>query len=136
MNRYNRTSGFTIVELMISLAILTVVLSITFTTLPSLFQINNSSGNDQIVVQVAKSFLEDVRSSWTGQSTLLANQANFDAQTLPSIPTSSAYICNTPTVTPVDPATLPKPRRKRVRITCTTIKGITYSYVVEFGRPQ
>ena len=136
MNRKNRTTGFTIIELLISLAILTVVVSITLTTLPSLFQLNSVSGKDQSVVLAAKSFMENVRTSWTGQATLVANRANFDAGTLPSTPTSTNYTCTTPTVTTVDPATLPVPRRKRVLITCTPINGSANSFLVEFGRPQ
>ena len=136
MNRKNRTTGFTIIELLISLAILTVVVSITLTTLPSLFQLNSVSGKDQSVVLAAKSFMEDVRTSWTGQATLIANRANFDAGTLPSTPTSTDYTCTRPTVTTVDPATLPFPRRKRVLITCTPVNGSANSFLVEFGRPQ
>ena len=140
MNRKNRTTGFTLIELLISLAILTVVVSITLTTLPSLFRLNSVSGKDQSVVLAAKSFMETVRTSWTGQATLVANRNNFDAGTLPSTPTSTDYTCTTPTVTTVDPplppATLPVARRKRVRITCTPINGTAYSFLVEFGRPQ
>ena len=136
MNRHNSTAGFTIVELIISLAILILVVSITLTTLPSLFRLNSVSGNDQRVILAAKSFLEEVRTSWTGQPTLIANRANFDTDFLPLKPTSTDYNCTDPTVITFDPATLPFPLRKRVLITCTPINGSANSFLVEFGRPQ
>lgn len=50
------TQGFTLVEILISVALLAVVVTATFSLLPGIAQTNASTKNEQRVTLVAKSF--------------------------------------------------------------------------------
>ena len=133
-------AGLTIVELMVSIAILSVIVGAILVILPGLFRIDKRSGDNQAAVAYARNAMESVRVAWTTPITPFLSSTDrypvFTAGTLPmNFPvTPATLICAAPAVSSFGTAT-PTDRR-RVTLSCApTAGGAAVVYVTEVGRP-
>lgn len=134
MNNGPREAGLTLIEVLIALAIFTVLSVAVLGTLPILFKVNRSTQNDQAVTVAAKAFMESVR---TGYST----QGTFDAGTLPASPDTSlmgGLTCAATQSNPVAAWVSPSggPMLRRVTLTCKGTGQPDYTFTLDFGRPS
>lgn len=133
MNRATREAGLTLIEVLIALAIFTVLSIAVLSVLPTLFKVNRSNQNDQAVTVAAKAFMESVRTSYSAQST-------FDAGTLPAAPDTSlmgGLTCTTSQTNPVPTwvTASGSPMLRRVTLSCTGTGQPNYAFTLDFGRP-
>ncbi len=134
MNRTQQAqAGLTLIEVLIALAIFTVVAMAVLGVLPGLFRVNRSNQNDQAVTVAAKAFMETVRTTYSVQTT-------FDAGTLPAAPDASLLGGLTCTPTQTNPVTTwltpaGTPQVRRVTLTCAGSGQPTYTFTLDVGRP-
>ncbi|PNY80228.1 type II secretion system protein [Deinococcus koreensis] len=142
-------AGLTLVEVLVSIAIFTVLSVAVLGSLPGILKVNRATRDDQGVTVSAKAYLESARAQFnnptrttnpaTGAVTT-AGQTNFDAGTLPAVPGSSqmnGYTCE-----PVLSAQVTSPAAtgaivtvKRLTLTCAQTSKPTQTFVIDFARP-
>ncbi|ACO45249.1 type II secretion system protein [Deinococcus deserti] len=126
----DRTCGFSLVEVLVALAIFSVVSAAVLALFPSIFQLNSQTRADQSVTIAARHYLERVRTQYSTQS-------GFDAATLPAAPaadTLNNYTC-TPAVSTRPIPALADGQIKRVTLSCSHASQPTLTFVLDFGRP-
>lgn len=121
------TQGFTIVEILISVALLAVVVTATFSLLPGIAQTNASTKNEQRVTLVAKSFYEQTAAFY-------ASATNYDQAPPAAENTVDGLSCPAATVTSLSTNTAGQTSLKRVALTCSLL-GKTYPFQRDFARP-
>ncbi|MFC4636735.1 type II secretion system protein J [Deinococcus hohokamensis] len=123
-----KNDGFTIIEILVALAIFAVVMATLLAVLPSLASTNTRSRDQQRVTLAAKSYFENVRS---------AMAVNFNADptviTVPGL--GNGLSCPTKTVNPIlqytpTGSTTPKVVLKRVSLGCT-LNGRPYAFSLD-----
>lgn len=144
-----RSSGLTLVEVLVSIAIFTVLSVAVLGSLPGILKVNRQTREDQGVTVPAKAYLENVRSTFndpvetidpvTGKSTT-AGQTNFDNGTLPALPDSTKMNGYTCTSTPSNQVTTPAETGsvvtvKRITLACTKTSSPTQTFVADYERP-
>ncbi|GGR98062.1 PulJ/GspJ family protein [Deinococcus sedimenti] len=133
MKRNSAAAGLTLIEVLVALAIFTVLSVAVLGSLPTLFKVNRSNQNDQAVTVAAKAFMESVRTN-------LSTRAAFDAGVLPAAPDTSLMGGLTCTPTQSNPVptwvTLTgSPQVRRVTLTCEGSGQPTYTFTLDVGRP-
>lgn len=113
--RFN--SGFTIIEALVTVAVLAILSVAVVTFLPLVVNVNRSSVVDQQSTTLVKGYFEDLRRAWSDPAAYEAG----DPGTL-----SAASGCDTPQVS--SPAT--GDAYKTVSLTCETT-----TYLLRLGRP-
>ncbi|GGK11970.1 hypothetical protein GCM10008955_01510 [Deinococcus malanensis] len=120
-----KEQGFTLIEILVALAIFSIVVAAIITMLPGLATTNSRTRDDQRVLLAAQGYFEQVRGE-------LRN--NFDSTlstvTVPGV--GSGLSCTT--TTPVDLETLNgQSALKRVKLSCT-INGKTHNFSLDIAR--
>ncbi|MFD1734848.1 type II secretion system protein J [Deinococcus malanensis] len=119
-----KEQGFTLIEILVALAIFSIVVAAIITMLPGLATTNSRTRDDQVLL-AAQGYFEQVRGE-------LRN--NFDSTlstvTVPGV--GSGLSCTT--TTPVDLETLNgQSALKRVKLSCT-INGKTHNFSLDIAR--
>ena len=125
MNRERQ--GFTLVEILVSLALLSVVIVATFGLLPGLAKSNSATRVEQRVTLVAKSFFEQTAASY-------ASAATYDQAPLAPENTVDGLTCPAPAVTSLSTNPAGQTTLKRVILNCTLL-GRSYTFQRDFARP-
>ncbi|AFZ67480.1 PulJ/GspJ family protein [Deinococcus peraridilitoris] len=121
-------AGLTLIEVLVALALFGVVSTVVLASLPGLYRLNRTSGEEQDVTVHARTVMEGVRAAWQ-------SRALFDAGVLPQLPPDPAgFSCGAPGVMVVDTGRA-TPRRRRLTLTCTRADHAPVIFVAEFGRP-
>ena len=122
-----KRQGFTLVEILVSLALLSVVIAATFGLLPGLAKSNSATRNEQRVTLVAKSFFEQTAASYSTAVT-------YDQAPPAPENTVDGLTCPTPAVSSLSTNPAGQTTLKRVILTCTLL-GRTYTFQRDFARP-
>ena len=120
-----KSQGFTLVEILVSLALLSVIATATFGLLPGLARSNSATRDEQRVTLVAKSFFEQTAAFY-------ATSVNYDQDPPAPEGTVDGLACSagtSPIPNPAGPTTL-----KRVVLSCTLL-GRTSAFQRDFARP-
>ena len=119
-----KSQGFTLVEILVSLALLSVIATATFGLLPGLARSNSATRDEQRVTLVAKSFFEQTAAFY-------ATSVNYDQ--VPPAPegTVDGLVCSAVTSFP-NPAG--QTTLKRVILSCTLF-GRTSTFQQDFAKP-
>ncbi|GGK30718.1 hypothetical protein GCM10008955_25650 [Deinococcus malanensis] len=124
------SAGLSLVEVLVALALFSVVSAAVLALFPSVFRLNSQTRADQSVTIAAKHYLEQVRARYSTQS-------GFDAASLPETPPASilnSYTC-TPSVSTLESPFIAPGQIKRVTLSCTHASQPTLTFVLDFGRP-
>ena len=120
-----KSQGFTLVEILVSLALLSVIATATFGLLPGLARSNSATRDEQRVTLVAKSFFEQTAAFY-------ATSVNYDQDPPAPGGTVDGLACSavtSPIPNPAGQTTL-----KRVVLSCTLL-GRTSAFQRDFARP-
>ena len=120
-----KSQGFTLVEILVSLALLSVIATATFGLLPGLARSNSATRDEQRVTLVAKSFFEQTAAFY-------ATSVNYDQDPPAPEGTVDGLACSavtSPIPNPAGQTTL-----KRVVLSCTLL-GRTSDFQRDFARP-
>lgn len=120
-----KSQGFTLVEILVSLALLSVIATATFGLLPGLARSNSATRDEQRVTLVAKSFFEQTAAFY-------ATSVNYDQDPPAPEGTVDGLACSavtSPIPNPAGQTTL-----KRVVLSCTLL-GRTSAFQRDFARP-
>lgn len=122
-----KSQGFTLVEILVSLSLLSVVIVATFGLLPGLAKSNSATRDEQRVTLVAKSFFEQTTAFY-------ATSIAYDQ--VPPAPegTVDGLACSAPAVTSLSTDTAGQTTLKRVILSCTLL-GRTSTFQRDFARP-
>ncbi|MCP2015022.1 prepilin-type N-terminal cleavage/methylation domain-containing protein [Deinococcus sp. HSC-46F16] len=126
--------GLTLIEVLVALAIFTIVSVAVLSMFPAIFKLNSQTRADQAVTVGAKQYMESVRTNFS-TSTL------FDTATTASLPPApsgnevNGYTCERG-VTDVPNPTGGLTIIKRVTLTCTHTSQPEQTFVLDFGRPS
>lgn len=129
-----RQSGLTLIEILVALAIFTVVAAAVLAMFPTIFKVNGQTRADQAVTIGAKQFMEQARAA-------MDTQAEYDAVTaasgLPAAPAANTvnnYNC-VRTLNAQPDTTLAAGLIKRVTLTCTHSSFAQQVFTLDLGRP-
>lgn len=125
-----RAGGLSLVEVLVALAIFSVVSAAVLALFPSVFRLSSQTRADQSVTIAAKHYLERVRAQYSTRS-------GFDAEVLPDPPAASTinhYTCTSSVSTQPIPS-VAEGQIKRVTLSCTHVNQPTLTFVLDFGRP-
>ncbi len=134
--------GFSLIEIIVAIAILGIVSTAVLTFLPSVTNVNQNTKTDQDITIVAKRFMEEVRAAWLDGTN---GQIYFDSGTLSDGTTAvDTYQPNystdapncTASVSDPDAGTYTPIQRKQVSLSCTEDDGTSTTFTLEFGRPK
>lgn len=136
-----KSSGFTLVEMLVAIALLAIIGAALVTFLPTIVTLNRTATVDQGTTVFAKRFFENVRRSWQvsgnfDSGTIIVKNADGTEQTLVLSGTETNVASSTGcTAVAADPdsGVYTPPVRKRVALAC---QNGTSTFVAEFGRPQ
>lgn len=123
--------GLTLIEVLVALAIFTIVSVAVLSMFPAIFKLNSQTRADQAVTIGAKQFMEQARVNFSSTS-------GFTAGTLPSAPAAATvnnYTCE-PSVTNQQSDTAGVVIIKRVTLDCTHTSQPQQTFVLDFGRPS
>ncbi|GHF56436.1 hypothetical protein GCM10017781_35940 [Deinococcus metalli] len=131
------TQGFTLVEMLVAIALLAVIMVATAGALPSLTRVNQTSSQDQRAVLLMRAAFEQARQQL---------DANFDRTTLSLSLTGNGeggVTCNAPTMTTlrsgtIGVSTVQRPMLIQVNISCRLGSGTAApvrTYAVDVARP-
>ncbi|MFC3835388.1 MULTISPECIES: prepilin-type N-terminal cleavage/methylation domain-containing protein [Deinococcus] len=143
------TGGLTLVEVIVSIAIFTVLSMAVLGSMPGILKVNRQTRDDQGVTVAAKAYLESVRAGFTDPAVTVnpatgtqvtAGQTTFDAGTLPAVPESSrmnGYTCTTALEAQLTspPETGEVTMVRRLTLTCTQTDRPTQTFVADYARP-
>ena len=121
------SQGFTLVEILVSLALLSVIATAAFGLLPGLARSNSATRDEQRVTLVAKSFFERTAAFY-------ATSVTYDQ--VPPAPegTVDGLACSAPAVTSLSTNTAGQTTLKRVILSCTLLGRIS-TFQRDFARP-
>ena len=122
-----KSQGFTLVEILVSLALLSVIATATFGLLPGLARSNSATRDEQRVTLVAKSFFEQTAAFY-------ATSVNYDQDPPAPEGTVDGLACSAPAVTSLSTNTAGQTTLKRVVLSCTLL-GRTSAFQRDFARP-
>lgn len=122
-----KSQGFTLVEILVSLALLSVIATATFGLLPGLAKSNSATRDEQRVTLVAKSFYEQTAAFY-------ATAATYDQAPPAPEGTVDGLTCAAPAVTSLSTDTAGQTTLKRVVLSCTLL-GRTSTFQRDFARP-
>ncbi|GHF34052.1 prepilin-type N-terminal cleavage/methylation domain-containing protein [Deinococcus metalli] len=143
------TAGLTLVEVLVSIAIFTVLSVAVLGSLPGILKVNGQTRDEQGVTVPAKAYLEQVRAAFndpmttvdptTGKSTS-TGQTNFDNKTVPAPPSGTqmnGYSCanafTDQVITPAETGSVVTVRR--LTLSCTQTGKPIRTFVVDYARP-
>lgn len=121
------TQGFTLIEILVSVVLITIVASATLGMLPGLARTNASNRDEQRVTLVAKSFFEQTAAFY-------AIASNYDLPPPTAENTTDGITCPAATLTPLSTNVSGQTSLKRVALTCTLLSR-TYAFQRDFARP-
>ncbi len=122
-----KENGFTLPEVLISLALLAVLAAATLTLLPGLMKGNTATRDEQRVTLVGKSFFEQTGAQY-------ARPDQYDSAPPAIAGQTSGLNCQTPTLTPVSQDAAGRTVLQRVTISCT-LASRTYTLQHDYARP-
>ncbi|GHF89458.1 type IV pilus modification PilV family protein [Deinococcus ficus] len=125
-----REMGLTLIEVLVALAIFTVVAAAVLAMFPTIFKVNGQTRAEQAVTIGAKQYMEQVRAR-------MDTRAEFDAPVLPAAPTASQvnnYTC-TPTLSNQTSDTAGVVVIKRMTLACTHSTYVKQTFSLDLGRP-
>lgn len=122
------------IEILVALAIFTVVAAAVLAMFPTIFKVNGQTRADQAVTIGAKQFMEQTRAA-------MDTVAEFDNVTLPAVPAASTvnnYSClaNVSNQATDNTAPVPIVTIKRVTLECTHSAYAQQTFALDLGRPQ
>lgn len=139
MNTTSPTQGFTLIEVLVAMAILGVILVAVLGMLPSLTSTNAASRNEQRAVLAAKSYFENVRAEYARLGAPSGQGFDKDPTTIDLTGTGDGLTCtrkaaDTVTSAPLTNGGVAVPVLKRVTLTCT-IQSREYTFALDIPRP-
>lgn len=139
MNSTTQTQGFTLIEVLISLAILGVIMAAVMSLLPSLATTNSASRNEQRAVLAAKSYFENVRAEYARLGAPAGQGFDKDPTTIALDGTGDGLTCTRKAAevrasAPLTNGGAAVPILKRVSLDCT-IQSRTYTFALDLPRP-
>lgn len=129
-----KSSGFTLVEMLVAIALLAIIGAALVTFLPTIVTLNRNSTGEQEITVDAKRFFESVRQAWQ-------DGGHFEAGTIPienedgteeTVALEGYAVSDACTVSVMDPDAGSPGIRKRVTLTCD---GVSTPFIAEFGNP-
>ena len=129
--------GLTLIEVLVSLAIFSIVSVAVLAMFPTIFKLNSQTRADQAVTVGAKQFMEQVRVDYADKTKDASGKTKFDQGALPTAPADSTVNGYTCTPSSVDqPVGTVTGVVRRVTLACTLSGKPTYTFVLDLGRPQ
>lgn len=126
MNGRARKAGFTVIEILVSVALLAVVVSLTLSLLPGFARVNSMTADEQRVTLVSKSYFEQAAAFY-------ASSANYDSAAPLPENTTGGLTCRTPATTTLSSDAGGQVNLKRVTLTCT-LGTRTFTFERDFAR--
>lgn len=133
--------GLTLIEVLVAIAIFTIVSVAISAMFPTIFKLNRQAGQDQAVTVAAKQVMEQVRVAYTDTTKDASGQTKFESGYLPPMPATTTVNGYTCTGTSVDQpvvvgATSYTGMMRRITLSCTRSDDPTYTYTLDLGNPS
>lgn len=126
MNGRSRAAGFTVIEILVSIALLAVVVVSVLSLLPGLARANAATSDEQRATLVAKSYFEQAAAFY-------ATPANYDSAAPLPENTTGGLSCTAPLVTGMSADAAGQVNLKRVTLVCT-LRARTFTFERDFVR--
>jgi prepilin-type N-terminal cleavage/methylation domain-containing protein len=133
-----KQSGFSLIELLIAMAIIGMIATALMAFMPTMTRMNRNTRADQEITTAAKRFMEEVRGAWLDPAD---GPGNFDAATFADGTAIQGYSVSGPavnctaSVTDPDAGAFSPVRRKQASLSCSLSGQSPSVFVAEFGRP-
>ncbi|PJI54139.1 prepilin-type cleavage/methylation domain-containing protein [Methylobacterium radiotolerans] len=129
-----QSSGLTLIEILVALAIFAVVAAAVLAMFPTIFKVNGQTRADQAVTIGAKQFMEQARAA---MDTVTEFDSVTAAASLPAAPDATKvnnYSCVRALNSQPDPS-IAAGQIKRVTLTCTHSTYAQQVFTLDLGRP-
>ncbi len=125
----NNEKGFSLTEVLVAIAMITIIMTALLGTLPDILKLNRSHQDSMLIVQTAQQYMETVSSR---SSELLTGELSY----LPDNPSQESFKCNE-TIDAINSTTQTGPyERLRISLSCYPVldESDIYDFVLELGK--